>query len=266
MYQEQGPKISLAIDKGHNILRDEASFLERAGFNIAVWENGSLHTVVIDDTSLRGITQLRGGDIPYRLVEGVNDFGILGRDILREAQLDGLDIEEVVPLAFSRCIVAVEVPVSSTFRKPEDLNRMRIATSYPNQAEAFFALNNTEIKLVRYSGGEEGAPASGAADAVVAIYHTGYTAEINGLRLLNTPKDSTILESEAVLTASSEFLNEHGSERTVRQFIARFSQTAGRRTIRRVPTPLSGVQNLSVEGILIVENLAPQIALQPVNP
>ena len=112
MYIEQGPKISLAIDKGHNIRPEIEVFLTRAGFNFQVWENGSLHAVVQDDPYLRSITLNRGGDISYRLNEGVNEFGAFGRDVLREAQLAHLEIEEVVPLGISLCRLAVEVPIN----------------------------------------------------------------------------------------------------------------------------------------------------------
>ncbi len=247
-YQELGPKFALAIDKGHNIVPDEVSFLKRAGFDFLVWENGNLHVVVENDNFLRSTTLNNGEDIPNRLDEGVADFGIFGRDVLIEAQLTGIEVEEVVRLNMSHCRVVVEVPIYSSYSKPKDLDGMRIATRFPNHAREYFSDYDAEIRTVKYSGGEEAAVAQGAADAVMAIYRSGTTMGENGLRLIggiitkDTPKDevkriltrSTIIESQALLVASTEFLNEHGSDRIVRQFINRVRQTAGTRAVRRV--------------------------------
>lgn len=270
MYPELGPKISLAIDKGHNIRPVTVDFLYKAGFKFQVWSNGSLHAAVEGDPLLRSITLNRGEDIPYRLEEGVNEFGIFGRDILKEAQLDGIEVEEVVPMGISLCRVVLEVPIESEYRRPEDLHDpndpekiFRIATSYPNQAELFFSQHSTAVKMVKYRGGEEGAVDVGAAEAVVAVYDSGTTANENHLRLIAAPpyvdevidgitaagkriiKESTLLESEAVLVTSTEFLDEYGSERIVRQFITRIAQTAGKRALSRVIVPVTEIAILS---------------------
>lgn len=259
-YPELGPKISIAIEKGHNMRDAAIDSLGRAGFNIRVWENGSLHAAVDNDNYLRSIDLNRGGDIPYRQQEGVNEFGIYGRDVLVEAQLEGVGVEEVVPLGISLCRVVLEVPIDSSYRGPEDLyfpnepeRVFRVATSYPNQAKDYLEDYVDKFRIVKYRGGEEGAVASGAADAVVAAYVSGVSANGNDLRLIAVPDDriidsrenlspeetrwlkaSTLMESEAVLTASTEFLNEHGRDRIVRQFISRMRSTAGRRPSKRM--------------------------------
>src|SRR3989344_3708404 len=109
-------RVSLAIDGGHNIRLDTEAFLRDAGFQINVWENGKLHVDVVDDPLLGSITVNRGEDISRRLEEGVHDFAVYGRDQLREAQLGGMEIEELVDLGFSTCWVVTEVPVDSEFR------------------------------------------------------------------------------------------------------------------------------------------------------
>ncbi|MEK7616980.1 MAG: ATP phosphoribosyltransferase [Patescibacteria group bacterium] len=268
MYQELGPKISLAIEKGHNMRSDAVSFLQRAGFNFHVWENGSLHAAVDNDDYLRSIDLNRGGDIPYRLGEGASQFGIFGRDVLREAQLEGIEVEEIVPLGISPCRVVLEVPIDSPYKKPEDLyfpdnpdRLFRVATSYPYQAAAYFedhAYPILQIGFIKYRGGEEVAVNQNAAEAVIAAYVSGTSANENGLRLIAVPDDriidsrredlyteekrmlkvSTLMESEAVLAASSEFLDEHGSDRIVKQFINRIAQTAGRKVLRRSILPI----------------------------
>ena len=225
MTSEGEQKISLAIDGGHNIRGETYDLLKGAGFRFTVWENGKLHAVVEDDPILGSITICRGEDISFRLVEGVHKFAIYGRDRLRDAQLGGMEITEIAALGISICQVALEVPVDSWYQKPEDLEGARIAASLRNLARDYFERHHTNVRFVQYTGKEEGAPGSGAADASVAIYETGGSMIENDLRRIDKP---AILISEGVLAAPTKFLEEHGSELIVRQFIDRITQTVGR--------------------------------------
>ena len=231
-------KISLALDVGHNIRGGvdqghqygSQEFIKEAGFNVAFKTNGQYHAEVTDDRHIGSITFYRGPDIPSRLVEGVNMFGIIGRDRLREAQLGGLPIEEVVALGFSPCRISLEIPCRSRYRNPHDLDGLRIATSLPNIARDYFGQHGTEVRIVNYTGKEEGAPAAGAAEAVVAVWSTGTTAKENGLRRMRGYETIPLNgheSSEAVLVASTHFLEEHGGEIIVNQFIQRCREAVG---------------------------------------
>lgn len=238
MTTEFDQRISLAIADGHNMRPALERFIRRAGFQFELRKNGNLHAEVQENLLLRSITVNDSKDIPSLLIAGVYNFAKLGRDRLREAQLGGMEIAEVLPLGLSRCRVALEVPNGSLYEHPRDLDGARIATSYENITRDFFRQHNTEVKIVEYHGKEEGAPAARAADAVVAIYVSGGTATENGLVLISTLDESTLLESEAVLAAPTAFLNEHGSDLIVRQFIDRIRQTADnprRRLYQSIP-------------------------------
>lgn len=228
MTTEFDRRISLAIDGGHNIRPDIERFLKRAGFQFELKKNGNLHAEVKNDPLLKSVTLNRSEDIPFRLEEHVNDFAIHGRDTLREAQLAGMKIEEIEALGISVCRVVLEVPIGSRYVNPEDLNGARIATSLPNITRQFFTEHNTEVKIVRYGGKEEGAPDAGAADAVVAIYETGGSAIRNHLEpISNDLERATILKVEGVLSAATAFVRERGNDLIVRQFIDRVKETAG---------------------------------------
>lgn len=214
-------KISLAIDSGHNIRPAIQGFLG-SGFQVKFVENGGIHAKVQNDPLLGSVTLYHGQDISDRLLAGNHNFGIVGRDRLLEAQLGGADLKEVVALGRSGCDVVLEVPQWSKYRKPEDLDGKRIATSLPNTALDYFGKHNAEVTIVNYRGKEEGAPRAGVADGVVAIWVTGGTAKENNLRRMKEP----ILQSEAVLVASGRFLEERGSERIVSQFVEKVRQTA----------------------------------------
>lgn len=77
--------------------------------------------------------------------------------------------------------------------------RLRIATKYVSLTRAFFAgAGIWDYRIVESAGATEGAPASGAAEAIVDITTTGATLAANNLKTL---EDGTILQSRAQLAA-----------------------------------------------------------------
>jgi ATP phosphoribosyltransferase len=78
--------------------------------------------------------------------------------------------------------------------------RLRVATKYVNITRDFFARHGiADYRIVESLGATEGAPASGAAEAIVDITTTGATLAANNLKILD---DGLILESQAILAAS----------------------------------------------------------------
>lgn len=213
---DQEARLSLGIDGGHNIRPElEGHLHNRLGLNYDLRQNGNLHAEVRNVPYRMGITAYHIEDIPVRFKERVINFAMIGRDRLRDLQLGGLEIEEVVPLGLSICSVALEVPKRFRYKRPQDLNGARIATSYRYLTEDFFRRNGAEVEVVPYHGGEESAPAAGVAKAVVAITKSGTAARENGLKVIKPH----ILESEAVLVAQTDFLREHRNEPVYRWFI-----------------------------------------------
>lgn len=240
-------RISLALADGHNIRPCLQDFLIKAGFQVTFKENGIIHAEVADDPLLGSVTLNSSRDIPLRLDEGVNHFGMLGRDELVEAQLGGVDIQELIGLDISVCKVVLEIPKEVRYRDPKQLAGMRIATRFPNMTRKYFAdQDRTEVRIVPYSGKEEGAYLAGAADAVVANYVTGGSADENALKAFSPLKEGTLLDSEAVLAASSEFMRERGGESIVCQFIYRIRQTVQASQTSRISQPLSEATTMNM--------------------
>ena len=78
--------------------------------------------------------------------------------------------------------------------------RLRIATKYWNLTQRFFASHGIALyRIVESLGATEGAPAAGAADAIVDITTTGSTLAANHLKVL---EDGVILRSEANIVFS----------------------------------------------------------------
>ena len=157
---------------------------------------------------------LSASEIARELAAGAVHLGITGADLVHErAAAPGAAIALVAPLGFGRADVVVAVPelwvdvwtmadlddVAAGYRARHG-RRMRIATKYWNLTQRFFAAHGIALyRVVESLGATEGAPAAGAADAVVDITETGSTLAANHLKVLD---DGVILRSEAHLAAS----------------------------------------------------------------
>ena len=101
--------------------------------------------------------------------------------------------------------------------------RLRIATKYWNLTQQFFAGHGIAVyRIVESLGATEGAPAAGAADAIVDITTTGSTLRANGLKV---PRDGIIVKSQANLIRSKR-ADSRQSER-IAEIIKRVEQIAG---------------------------------------
>ena len=160
------------------------------------------------------VEYVSAGDIAARLAEGSAHMGITGEDLLREEIADfNSAIHLVSPLGFGQADVVVAIPdgwvdvttmndladVAAEFRARHG-RRLRVATKYTHLTTDFFARHGADdCELVQSFGATEGAPGSGAAEAIVDITSTGATLAANNLRI---PEDGVILKSEAQLAAS----------------------------------------------------------------
>lgn len=142
------------------------------------------------------ILYARDDDITDYVALETVDLGIVGRNLVHE---QNADVVEIYPLGFGYCQLVVAIPNDSEFEKPEDLLNARIATSFPESARRYFESIGGSPEIVRISGSVEVAPALGVADAIVELTATGSSLQLNDLRAIHT-----ILESEAVLIANQE--------------------------------------------------------------
>ncbi len=160
------------------------------------------------------VVLLTASEIAAALFAGDVHLGITGEDLIREAA-PTLDrrVSLVKPLGLGCASVVVAVPQAwidvSTMADLDDVcaafyqrhrRRLRIATKYVTLTRAFFAKAGIwDYRIVESLGATEGAPAAGAAEAIVDITTTGATLSANKLKPL---ADGTILRSEAHLAAS----------------------------------------------------------------
>jgi ATP phosphoribosyltransferase len=140
---------------------------------------------------------LRPRDIALYVGEGTLDVGITGRDLLLDS---GAKAEEVLGLGFGRSTFRFAGPVGR-FTGVEQLQGMRIATSYVGIVRQYLAERGIDATVNRLDGAVESSVQLGVADVIADVVETGTTLQKAGLEIFGEP----ILDSEAVLiTRASE--------------------------------------------------------------
>jgi ATP phosphoribosyltransferase len=172
------------------------------------------------------ILYARDDDIPDYVGLHTVDLGIVGRNLVHEQDIE---VVELMPLHYGHCQLVVAVPGDSTYQRPEDLLRSRIATSYPESARRYFASLGGAPEIITISGSVEVAPALGIADAIVELTATGSSLQLNDLRPIHT-----ILESEAVLIANHEAMNDPVKRENIERIVMRMKAVDAARRFKYV--------------------------------
>ena len=139
---------------------------------------------------------LRDDDIPEYVAEGVADIGIVGENVLIEANSD---VKVVERLGFGKCRLSIAVPKNEKYKGLKDLQGKRIATTYKNVLQKFLKKEKIDAEIHEISGSVEIAPGIGLADAICDLVSSGSTLFMNGLKEVET-----VLKSEAVLVANKK--------------------------------------------------------------
>jgi len=143
---------------------------------------------------------LRDDDIPQYVFDNVADIGIVGENVLLEKNKD---IDVVSKLGFGRCRLSIAVPKNLNYKEINDLQGLKIATSYSILLQKFLNERKVKAEIHEISGSVEIAPGIGLADAICDLVSSGSTLFTNGLKEVEV-----ILNSEAVLVANKNLTDE----------------------------------------------------------
>jgi ATP phosphoribosyltransferase len=168
----------------------------------------------------------RDDDIPDYVGRGTTDLGIVGQNLIYE---EGVEVEELATLGYGYCSLVVAVLRDSPYQTIDDIKNLRIATSYPNSARRFFAEHGGSPEIITISGSVEVAPSLDLADAIVELTATGSTLILNDLRQI-----TTILESQAVLVANKESLNDPHRKANIDRLMMRLNAVRAARRYKYV--------------------------------
>ncbi|MFA5513376.1 MAG: ATP phosphoribosyltransferase [Sphaerochaetaceae bacterium] len=122
---------------------------------------------------------LRDDDIPRYINDKVADIGIVGRNEYDEQNYP-LTVHR--DLGFAACRLSIAVPEGFSYNSIKDLEKKRIATSYPNILKKKLAKEGVNAQVYEISGSVEITPSIGVADAICDLVSSGATLASNGLR------------------------------------------------------------------------------------
>lgn len=185
-------KLKIAIQKTGRLNKESLNLLNKCGIKIDNYKDqlkASSGNFPID------VYFLRNSDIPKYINDGVVDLAIIGQNLIIEKEFD---IKVYEKLGFSKCKVSIAVPNNTEFSSVQDLNKLKIATSYPNTLKKFLVKESIDANIHVINGSVEIAPNIGLSDAICDLVSSGSTLYKNNL------KEVFVLHnSEAVLAGIS---------------------------------------------------------------
>ncbi len=184
-------KLKIAVQKKGRLNEKSMQLLKECGITIS---NGTSKLQASAKNFPIEVLFLRDDDIPQYVEQQVADIGILGENEVLEKQKDVTIIEQ---LNFAHCRLSLAIPKEMAYGGLSYFNKKRIATSYPNILNRFFAEHKIDAEIEQISGSVEIAPGIGLADAICDIVSTGSTLLTNGLQEVET-----VLKSQAVLIST----------------------------------------------------------------
>lgn len=139
---------------------------------------------------------LRPRDIAVYVSRGILDLGITGRDLAIDSKTD---VHEIFGLGFGKSTFCYAAKKGSMVSN-KDLDKKRIATSYPEIVQADLDKNGLSADIVKLDGAVEISIDLGVADAIADVVETGRTLKDAGLEVFG----ESILKSEAILISRNE--------------------------------------------------------------
>jgi len=146
---------------------------------------------VIDPVNHVEFFFLRPKDIAIYVGSGQLDFGITGRDLVRDSDAP---VRERLALGFGSSSFRYAGPAGHDWTTA-DLAGKRIATAYPNLVRNDLAARGIEATVIRLDGAVEISVQLGVADAIADVVGSGRTLSLHDLVAFGDP----LCDSEAVL-------------------------------------------------------------------
>ncbi|TND09167.1 MAG: ATP phosphoribosyltransferase [Bacteroidetes bacterium] len=190
-------RLKIAIQKSGRLYEDSIRLLKECGIGI---DNGLNKLKAEAYNFPLDIFFLRDDDIPQYVEDGVADIGIVGENVLCEKRKQ---VEIVDRLGFGKCRLSIAFPKGRDYNGIQDLQGLRIATSYANLLSVFLGENKIKAEIHEISGSVEIAPGIGLADAICDLVSSGSTLFTNGLKEVRV-----ILRSEALLVSAKNLSGE----------------------------------------------------------
>lgn len=190
-------KLRIAIQKSGRLHEDSIKLLKECGIDI----NNGVNKLKTEASNFPlEVFFLRDDDIPQYVEDGVADIGMVGENVVLEKNRS---VKVATKLGFGKCRLSLAVPRGVEYNGVKDMDKLRIATSYPVILENFLKEHNITADIHEISGSVEIAPGIGLADAICDLVSSGSTLFMNGLKEVEV-----ILKSESVLITNNNLNDE----------------------------------------------------------
>ena len=190
--------LKIAIQKSGRLYDHSMQLLKECGIEL---NNGNRQLKVQAFNFPAEVYFLRDDDIPQYVFDNVADVGIVGENVVFEKNKD---VDVLCKLGFGRCRLSIAVPKSMKYSGTEDLNGLKIATSYSILLQKYLDEKKIKAEIHEISGSVEIAPGIGLADAICDLVSSGSTLFTNGLKEVEV-----ILNLESVIVANKNLSKEN---------------------------------------------------------
>lgn len=177
MIKDDMQYLTIALPKGKLFYLAKDLFA-KVGFVADNLEEKSRKLVITNEEIKLKFIIAKTADVPTYVEHGAADIGVIGKDVLMEAQKD---VYELLDLGFGRCHLMMAVPKDKKRAKLTDYTHTRVATKFPNVAKQFFTSKGMQMEYIKMNGSIELGPIVGLSESIVDIVETGTTLRENNL-------------------------------------------------------------------------------------
>lgn len=190
--------LKIAVQKSGRLYEDSIRLLKECGIEL---NNGNKQLKTAALNFPVEVYFFRDDDIPQYVADGVADIGFVGENVVLEKEKD---ISLLYRLGYGKCRLSIAVPKNMDYHSVNDLQGLKIATTYSSMLQKFLRQKNVKAEIHEISGSVEIAPGIGLADAICDLVSSGSTLFTNGLKEVEV-----VLKSEAVLAANKNLSKEN---------------------------------------------------------
>ena len=177
MERQAAEYLTVALPKG-KLFAPSAALLAEAGLSAEGLEETSRKLVITNEADKVKFIIAKTADVPTYVEYGAADIGIIGKDVLAEAEQD---VYELLDLGFGCCHLMMAVLRHQKRPHLSDYVHTRVATKFPRLAEEFFTRQGMQMEYIKLNGSIELGPIVGLSESIVDIVETGTTLRENDL-------------------------------------------------------------------------------------
>jgi ATP phosphoribosyltransferase len=137
--------LTIALPKG-KLFSLSSNLLAKVGYSAEGLSEKSRKLVITNEEKKIKFIITKTADVPTYVEYGAADIGIIGKDVLMEAEKD---VYELLDLGFGRCHLMMAVHKATKRENLSDYAHTRVATKFPKTAEKFFNSKGMQMEFIK---------------------------------------------------------------------------------------------------------------------